>query len=112
MKDLIASSLTPMILIIISRHETYGYEIIQHIKEKSDNKLNIAEGTLYPVLKKMEDKGWITANWKTADNRRERKYYKITKRGLKELGTQAEQWDFFYNLIQELWQPRLTLQKR
>lgn len=111
-KDLIASSLAPMVLMILKRQESYGYELIQHLKEKSGGHLDVAEGTLYPVLKKMEAKEWIEAEWKKADNGRERKYYKITNKGMKELDLQIGQWDFIYDLMQQLWQPHLTLNKQ
>ena len=58
-KELMASSLAPMILLIIRRQESYGYEIIQQLREKTGGELAVAEGTLYPVLRKMEEKGWI-----------------------------------------------------
>lgn len=111
-KDLIASSLAPMVLMILKRQESYGYELIQHLREKSGGQLDVAEGTLYPVLKKMEAKEWIEAEWKKADNGRERKYYKITSKGMKELDSQIGQWDFIYDLMQQLWQPHLTLNKQ
>src|SRR5690606_13020531 len=103
-KDLIASSLAPMVLMILKRQESYGYEVIQQLKEKSGGNLDVAEGTLYPVLKKMEAKEWITAEWKKADNGRERKYYKITGKGNEVLAEQVGQWDFIYHLMQQLWQ--------
>lgn len=111
-KDLIASSLAPMVLMILKRQESYGYELIQHLREKSGGQLDVAEGTLYPVLKKMEAKEWIEAEWKKADNGRERKYYKITSKGMKELDSQVGQWGFIYDLMQQLWQPHLTLNKQ
>lgn len=111
-KDLIASSLAPMILMLLKRQESYGYELIQHLKEKSGGQLDVAEGTLYPVLKKMEAKEWIEANWKKAETGRERKYYKITIKGIKELEAQVDQWGFIHDLMQQLWQPHLTLNKQ
>ena len=111
-KDLIASSLAPMVLMILKRQESYGYEVIQHLREKSGGNLDVAEGTLYPVLKKMETKEWIAAEWKKADNGRERKYYKITDKGSDVLAEQVGQWDFIYQLMQQLWQPHLTWNKQ
>lgn len=111
-KDLIASSLAPMVLMILKRQESYGYDLIQQLKEKSGGNLEVAEGTLYPILKKMETKAWIEAEWKKAENGRERKYYKITNKGMAELDAQIGQWDFIYHLMQQLWQPTLTLNKQ
>lgn len=111
-KDLIGSSLAPLILMTLRRQESYGYDIIQQLKEKSGGQLDVAEGTLYPVLKKMEAKGWINADWKKAENGRERRYYSITDKGITELETQMGQWEFIYNLIQQLWQPNLNLKRQ
>lgn len=107
-KDLMASSLGPMIFLILKRQESYGYEIIQQLKDKTGGKLSVAEGTLYPVLKKMEEKEWIKGDWKKADNGRERRYYSITEKGNKELEEQISQWDFINNLISNLWQAPIS----
>ena len=104
-KDLIAASLSPLVLMILAEAENYGYELIQQLKSRSEGKLNIAEGTLYPVLKKMESKKWVVSKWKTADSGKERKYYAITKKGQEQLGEQIDQWNFFNNLIQKSWKP-------
>ena len=106
-KDLVAASLAPLVLMILSESENYGYELIQQLKSRSKGKLNIAEGTLYPVLKKMEVKKWISGKWKTADSGKERKYYAITKKGKDQLSEQVNQWNFFNNLIQQSWKPGL-----
>jgi PadR family transcriptional regulator, regulatory protein PadR len=102
-KDFIGVSLIPLVLIILTESENYGYELIQQLKSRSDAKLNIAEGTLYPVLKKMEEKKWIASKWKTADSGKQRKYYSITKKGKEQLNEQVTQWNFFNNLIQKSW---------
>jgi DNA-binding PadR family transcriptional regulator len=112
-KDLIAASLSPLVLMILTENENYGYEIIQLLKTRSEGKLNIAEGTLYPVLKKMENKKWVVCKWKTADSGKERKYYAITKKGKEQLSEQVNQWIFFNKLIQESWNPDiLTFSQR
>ena len=102
-KDLMASSLAPIVLMILRGRESYGYEIIQELREKTSGKLNVAEGTLYPILKKMEAKVWIESSWKTAETGRERKYYKLTPEGKKELEEQYSQWNFINELIDKLW---------
>ncbi len=105
-KDLIAASLAPLVLIILSESENYGYELIQQIKSRSNSELNIAEGTLYPVLKKLEEKKWVTSKWRTAESGKQRKYYSVTKKGKEQLSEQMEQWNFFNNLIQKSWNNR------
>ncbi|WP_028297877.1 PadR family transcriptional regulator [Olivibacter sitiensis] len=108
-KELMASSLAPIILLILRRQESYGYEIIQEIERLSGKKLAVAEGTLYPILKKMEAKEWIAATWKTGSTGKERRYYALTQKGHIELDSQYEQWNFLHDLINTLWKsPNLT----
>ena len=102
-KEFMASSLTPLILLILRRQESYGYQIIQELKEKTGGELKIAEGTLYPVLKKMESKEWIEGAWKKADSGRERRYYTLTSKGNQELEAQYSQLNFINDLINKLW---------
>lgn len=106
-KELIAGSLAPMVLLIVRRQESYGYQIIQELRDKTGGHLNVAEGTLYPVLKKMESKEWIEGNWKKADSGRERRYYTLTSKGKQELEHQYSQWNFINQLINKLWDPTL-----
>lgn len=110
-KDLIAASLASMVLMILARGESYGYDIIQQLKQRSNGELEIAEGTLYPVLKKMEEKEWILADWKTAENGRNRRYYSISPTGKKQLKEQISQWDFVHELIQQLCNPKISVLK-
>lgn len=108
-----ASSLSPLILLILRRQESYGYQIIQELKDKSGGELKIAEGTLYPVLKKMESKGWIEGTWKKAESGRERRYYILTEKGERELEEQYSQFNFINDLIKTLWNlPTSILQNK
>jgi len=102
-KDLMASSLAPIVLLILRRQESYGYQIIQELRDKTGGELNVAEGTLYPVLKKMEAKNWIEGTWKKADSGRERRYYTLTSKGKQELEEQYSQLNFINTLIHKLW---------
>jgi PadR family transcriptional regulator, regulatory protein PadR len=111
-KDLIAASSFSIILIVLSKGENYGYEIIKSIKEASNGQLDYAEGTLYPILKKMEASGWISSQWKTADNGRERKYYKITREGKKQMQLEKRNWQSVNQILETLWinNSKLTMQ--
>lgn len=110
-KDLMASSLAPIVLIILRRQESYGYQIIQELREKSGGQLSVAEGTLYPVLKKMESKEWIDGVWKKVESGRERRYYKLTSKGRNELEQQYSQINFIHELIDKLWSLPLSTSK-
>ncbi|MEP1489281.1 MAG: helix-turn-helix transcriptional regulator [Algibacter sp.] len=102
-KELIGASSIPIILSIITKNESYGYEIIQNIKEISGGKIEFGEGTLYPVLHKLEKKGLIQSSWKIAESGRKRKYYKISSEGKKELKIEKENWTTINQIITKIW---------
>ena len=91
-KELVAASAEPLILALLSKGESYGYAIIQEIVERSGNQIEWTEGMLYPVLHRLERKGWVKARWGESDTGRERKYYAITTDGKKALEEQHEEW--------------------
>ena len=66
-KDLVAASATPLVLAILAEGESYGYAIIQEIKARSQNEMQWTDGMLYPVLHRMENKGWISSRWVEAE---------------------------------------------
>jgi DNA-binding PadR family transcriptional regulator len=107
-KDLMASSLAPLVMFILKRGESYGYEIIQQLREKTNGDLEVAEGTLYPVLKKMEAKKWVKATWKKSDSGRERRYYTLTAKGNQQMKEQFSQWNLINDIIQKLWKPPIS----
>ncbi|HKL41875.1 MAG TPA: PadR family transcriptional regulator [Clostridia bacterium] len=100
-KDLIAASATPLVLAILKNQDSYGYEIIKNIKKASDDKINWSEGMLYPVLHRLEEKGFIESYWKKSKTGRRRKYYYLKEKGLKELGKQRRQWEVVHSTLFE-----------
>jgi len=109
-KELIGASSIPLILSILSNGESYGYEIIKTIKELSGAKIEFKEGTMYPVLHKLEKKGLIESFWKPSETGRKRKYYKITEKGKKGLQLEKENWKTINTIITSLWniEPKLA----
>ena len=108
-KELIGASTTPLILSILLQGESYGYEIIQSIKEISGGKIEFGEGTLYPVLHKLEKKGLVQSSWKIAETGRKRKYYKISNNGKKELSVEKKNWITINQIITKLWKAEPNL---
>lgn len=106
-KELVGASTTPIILSLLASRDSYGYEIIQHVKKISQGIIEYKDGTLYPVLHKLEKKGFIESYWKIAENGRKRKYYRITKTGRQQLSTEQENWTLINQIISKLWQPNL-----
>lgn len=101
-KDLVAASATPLILSILKRGESYGYAIIQEIKELSDGEIEWADGMLYPILHRLENKKLIKSHWGKAENGRKRKYYQLCTEGDTELTEQRKNWQDLYGMLKRL----------
>jgi PadR family transcriptional regulator PadR len=102
-KELVAASTEPLILSLLSKEESYGYELIQEVKRLSGDKIKWTDGMLYPVLHRMEDNGWIKSRWVEMENGRKRKYYSIKKSGLQALQAKRESWTMISSVLGGLW---------
>ena len=102
-KELVGASVRPILLTILSKEESYGYEIIQKVKGYSLGKLVWKDGSLYPVLHKMEDEGVIESFWSETDSGRRRKYYRISALGKSQLEVEKSQWIDVNALLMRLW---------
>ena len=102
-KELVAASTEPLILTLLSEGESYGYELIQEVKRLSGDKIRWTDGMLYPVLHRMERKGWIKSRWGESESGRERKYYSLKKDGKHALDEQREQWLKVHTVLAGLW---------
>lgn len=94
-KSLISGSTTLLILSLLSREEMYGYQMITELSRRSDHTFELKEGTLYPILHGLEADGLVTVQEKPAETGRMRKYYRITKKGMKILEEKKAEWTFF-----------------
>ena len=70
----------------------HGYGIAQRIQQVSENLLFLNQGTLYPALLRLEQRGWISSKWGTSENNRRARFYSLTKAGRKQLAREAEDW--------------------
>ena len=102
-KDLVAASSKPLLLSILADGESYGYEIIQKVREVSGGHIEWSDGMLYPVLHRLEREGLIDSEWKEADSGRDRKYYFLSSKGNKTLNAEREQWLKVHNTLCKLW---------
>ncbi len=101
-KDLVAASATPLILSILNRGDSYGYALIQEIRELSGGEMEWADGMLYPILHRLERKKLIKSYWGTSETGRKRKYYKLRREGAEELGKLRESWRDIYGMLRKL----------
>jgi DNA-binding PadR family transcriptional regulator len=102
-KELVAASTEPLILSLLSRGESYGYELIQEVKRLSGDKIKWTDGMLYPVLHRLEDEDLIVSEWRESETGRERKYYRLTRDGHRALKKEKEQWLAAHNTLAQLW---------
>lgn len=103
-KDLTAASSTPIVLAILAEGDSYGYAIIQRVREMSGGRLEWTDGMLYPVLHRLGRLGYVEARWEVAENGRRRKYYRITSRGRARLAEERTQWQAVDATLRGMWQ--------
>jgi len=85
-RDLLPGTLDMLVLKTLSVQSMHGYAIARHIENLSDDVLRIEEGSLYPALQRMRQKGWIKADWRQTPNNQKARYYTVTAAGRKHLG--------------------------
>ena len=110
-KDLVAASAKSLILSILSERESYGYEIIQRVRQISGGEMEWKDGMLYPVLHRLENQGFIDSFCEKSENGRKRKYYRIRVEGRKALEVEKEAWLLVHDTLTKLWgrqKPALT----
>ncbi|MBX7164902.1 MAG: helix-turn-helix transcriptional regulator [Pirellulales bacterium] len=103
-KELTAASTIPLVLAILADADSYGYAIIQRVRELSGGRLEWTDGMLYPVLHRLERLGHIKARWEAAESGRRRKYYRITAQGRKQLAEERRQWQVVDTALRDVWQ--------
>jgi len=91
--DLVQGTLDLLILKVIALEPMHGWAIAQRIRQMSGDVLQVGQGALYPSLHKLEQNGWISAEWAISENNRRAKYYTLTKAGRKALDREAAQWE-------------------
>lgn len=92
-EDLLQGTLDMLVLRVLSRGELHGWGITQKLEQLSKSALQVDEGSLYPALYRMEEKGWIEAEWNVTENNRRAKYYSLTRAGRKQLQEAEQSWD-------------------
>jgi PadR family transcriptional regulator PadR len=90
--DLVQGTLSLLILRILALEPMHGWALSQRLKQMSKDVLQVGPGSLYPALHKLEQGGWITAEWLVSDTRRRVKFYSLTKAGRKQLDAQTADW--------------------
>jgi len=102
-KDLVAASSTPLVLAILAEGDSYGYAILQRVRELSGGALEWTDGMLYPVLHRLERAGLVASRWEQAETGRRRKYYQITAAGRDQLADERRQWRAVDETLRRVW---------
>lgn len=98
--NLLQGTLDLLILKAINREPAHGWAIAKRIQVLSDEVLAVAQGSLYPALHRLEQQGWITAEWRESDLGRQAKFYKLTGEGRRQLDRELETWNRLSSAVQ------------
>ena len=97
--ELLRGTLDMLILKIVGSGPSHGYAIAQRLRRISNDFFTVHQGSLYPALHRLEDRGWLHAEWRDTDTGREAKFYALTKKGRKQLETEVAGWEQLANAI-------------
>lgn len=100
-RELLKGSTDLLVLSVIKNENMYGYQMIKEIKAKSDDLFEFQEGTLYPILHKLEEKKYISSYWNEVSGKK-RKYYAITNDGKKHYEAKKEEWKKFSESVNQV----------
>jgi len=97
--DLVQGTLDLLLLKILALEELHGWAISLRLKSISGDVLQVTDGSLYPALHKLEQEGWISAEWKQTENNRRAKFYSLTRLGRKQLELESASWQLLSSAI-------------
>jgi len=100
--DLVQGTLDLLLLKILALEPLHGWAISLRLKSFSGDVLQVSEGSLYPALHKLEQEGWITAEWKQTENNRRAKFYSLTRLGRRQLETETANWQRLSSAISQV----------
>ncbi len=90
--ELVKGTTVPIILRLLAEREMYGYELVKLVNERTNGALTWNEGTLYPSLHRLEAQGLVRGTWRQAPSGKQRKYYRLTRRGRAEQARRVDEW--------------------
>ena len=100
--DLVQGTLDLLLLKIVALEPMNGWSISQRLRQISGDVLQVSDGSLYPALHKLEQEGWISAEWRPSENNRRAKFYSLTRPGRKQLEKEAANWDRLAGAITQI----------
>lgn len=103
--DVLRGTLDLLILQTLSLEPQHGWGISQRIKERSEEAFEVGQGSLYPALQRLEQKGWIESEWERTEDNRRAKYYRLTSSGREALGEEVESWRHYVRAMNLVLEP-------
>ena len=91
--DLLPGTLDLLVLKIVALGPSHGYAIAQRLQQVSKDFFTVHQGSLYPALHRLEDRGWLQAEWKESETGREAKFYSLTKKGRRQMEAEVVNWE-------------------
>jgi len=107
-REFLQGTLDMLILQALAVGPMHGYGVARWIERRTDDLLQIEEGSLYPSLHRMERRGWIEASWGLSENNRRAKYYRVTPSGGRRLRSEADEWEKFVRAVRMVLHPAGT----
>ena len=101
-KQTLDGNVETLVLTILEAGPSYGYRIVKELVERSEGILRLGEGTIYPVLYRLEERNIISAKWHLAENGRQRKYYRLTPKGRRVLAGNRQQWQMLVSVMEKV----------
>lgn len=98
--DVLRGTLDLLILRTLAQTPQHGWGISQRIQQLSRGVLDVNQGSLYPALQRLEQRGWVESEWQTTENNRRAKYYSLTKGGRRALGEETAQWRRYVSVVE------------
>ena len=104
-QDLLPGILDMLVLKTLSVQSMHGYGIVQHLQRSSNDVIQVEQGSLYPALQRMRQKGWIKAEWRKTPNSQRARYYSLTPAGRQQLGLQHDGFAALINAVKRVMRP-------
>ena len=102
-KALTGASAQTIVLSLLDQGDSYGYQLIKRVRQLSGGEVEWAAGSLYTLMHRMKANGLVDSYWVEPDEGRRRRYYRITAKGQKALGTEKQQWLSVHRILAQLW---------
>ena len=103
-QDVLRGTLDLLILKALSLQTMHGWAIAQRLERLSRDALRVGQGSLYPALQRLEEKGWIDSEWKATEENRRAKYYKLTPSGVRAFRKETESWRDYVGMVEAILQ--------